>query len=39
MEERWRHISHVGVVIVEHYLGGRSKPRPYEETTLSSGVR
>jgi len=39
MEERRHHISHVVGVIVRRYLGGRSKPRPYEETALSRGVR
>ncbi len=29
MEERRRLIEHVVDVIVEGYIGGRSKPRPY----------
>ena len=39
MEERRRDILHVVVVSVESYIGGRSKPRPYDGRNFISDLR
>jgi len=39
MERRGGLVEHIVAVIVGRYVGGRSKPRPYEETALSRGDR